>query len=38
VPFAPKGVKRPIPIMVGGTGPKRTLKPLAMYGDIMRHR
>ncbi|PZC44568.1 MAG: Flavin-dependent oxidoreductase, luciferase family [Chloroflexi bacterium] len=34
-PFAPKGVSRPIPIMVGGTGPKRTLKTLAMYGDIM---
>ena len=24
-----------IPIMVGGTGPKRTLKTLAKYGDIM---
>lgn len=34
-PFAPKGVKRKIPVMVGGTGPKRTLKTLAMYGDIM---
>jgi alkanesulfonate monooxygenase SsuD/methylene tetrahydromethanopterin reductase-like flavin-dependent oxidoreductase (luciferase family) len=25
----------PIPIMVGGTGPKRTLRTLAKYGDIM---
>ena len=34
--FAPKrGGDQPIPIMVGGTGPKRTLKTLAMYGDIM---
>ena len=34
-PFAPKGVKRKIPLMVGGTGPKRTLRTLAKYGDIM---
>ena len=34
-PFEPKGARRPIPIMVGGEGPKRTLKTLAMYGDIM---
>jgi alkanesulfonate monooxygenase SsuD/methylene tetrahydromethanopterin reductase-like flavin-dependent oxidoreductase (luciferase family) len=34
--FAPKGGgDTPIPIMVGGTGEKRTLKTLAMYGDIM---
>ena len=34
--FAPKsGNGQPIPIMVGGTGEKRTLKTLAMYGDIM---
>ena len=34
--FAPKsGNGKPIPIMVGGTGEKRTLKTLAMYGDIM---
>ncbi len=34
--FAPKsGSGEPIPIMVGGTGEKRTLKTLAMYGDIM---
>jgi alkanesulfonate monooxygenase SsuD/methylene tetrahydromethanopterin reductase-like flavin-dependent oxidoreductase (luciferase family) len=26
---------RPIPIMVGGSGPKRTLRTLARYGDIM---
>ncbi len=25
----------PIPIMVGGTGPKRTLRTLAKYGDVM---
>ena len=34
-PFAPQGVQRKIPVMVGGTGPKRTLRTLAMYGDIM---
>ena len=34
--FAPRqGGDHPIPIMVGGTGEKRTLKTLAMYGDIM---
>ena len=34
--FAPKsGNGQPIPIMVGGTGEKRTLKTLAMYGDKM---
>ncbi|MED5556104.1 MAG: LLM class flavin-dependent oxidoreductase, partial [Pseudomonadota bacterium] len=34
--FAPKsGNGEPIPIMVGGAGEKRTLKTLAMYGDIM---
>ena len=34
--FAPKsGNGQQIPIMVGGTGEKRTLKTLAMYGDIM---
>ncbi|MDA0790524.1 MAG: LLM class flavin-dependent oxidoreductase [Proteobacteria bacterium] len=34
--FAPKGGgDKPIPIMIGGTGEKRTLKTLAMYGDIM---
>ena len=27
--------KQPIPIMVGGTGPKRTLRTLARYGDVM---
>lgn len=26
---------KPIPIMVGGSGPKRTLRTLARYGDIM---
>ena len=35
-PFAPKCVQQPhVPIMVGGKGEKRTLKTLAMYGDIM---
>ncbi len=35
-PFAPKrGGDKPIPIMVGGTGEKRTLRTLARYGDIM---
>ena len=34
-PFAPRGAGRKIPIMVGGGGPKRTLRTLAMYGDIM---
>lgn len=34
-PFAPRGARRKIPIMVGGGGPKRTLRTLAMYGDIM---
>ena len=34
--FAPRqGGDHPIPIMVGGNGEKRTLKTLAMYGDIM---
>ncbi len=34
--FAPKsGSNAKIPIMIGGTGEKRTLKTLAMYGDIM---
>jgi F420-dependent oxidoreductase-like protein len=35
-PFAPKCVQQPhMPIMVGGMGEKRTLRTLAMYGDIM---
>jgi F420-dependent oxidoreductase-like protein len=35
-PFAPRGVQQPhIPIMVGGGGERRTLKTLAMYGDMM---
>ena len=35
-PFAPKSVQQPHPpIMVGGWGEKRTLRTLAMYGDIM---
>jgi len=35
-PFSPKCVQIPhAPIMVGGMGEKRTLKTLAMYGDVM---
>ena len=35
-PFEPKCVQKPHPpIMVGGGGEKRTLRTLAMYGDIM---
>ena len=34
-PLSPGSYQTPhIPIMVGGTGPKRTLKTLAMYGDV----
>jgi F420-dependent oxidoreductase-like protein len=34
--FLPKGVQRPHPpIMIGGGGEKRTLRTLAMYGDVM---
>lgn len=33
-PFAPKGVQKPIPIMVGGNGEKRTLRTAAKYADI----
>lgn len=34
--FAPKsGTGKPIPIMVGGTGRERTLKTLALHGDVM---
>ena len=34
-PLAPGSFDKPIPILVGGTGEKRTLKTLAKYGDIM---
>ena len=35
-PFAPKSVQQPHPpILVGGGGEKRTLRTLALYGDIM---
>ena len=35
-PLAPGGYEgRRIPIMIGGTGPRRTLRTLAMYGDIL---
>lgn len=33
-PFSPKGIQQPIPIMVGGTGPKRTLRTCAKYANI----
>ena len=33
--LSPGSFKNPIPIMVGGTGPKRTLRTLAKYGDVM---
>lgn len=33
--LSPGSVKGPIPIMVGGTGEKRTLRTLARYGDVM---
>ena len=33
--LSPGSFKDPIPIMVGGTGPKRTLRTLARYGDVM---
>ncbi len=34
-PLAPGSYARPIPILVGGTGEKRTLRTLARYGDVM---
>ena len=34
-PFSPGAYDAPIPILVGGTGPKRTLRTLAMYGDVL---
>jgi len=34
-PLAPGSYDRPIPILVGGTGEKRTLRTLARYGDVM---
>ena len=33
-PLSPGSYRAPIPILVGGTGPRRTLKTLARYGDI----
>jgi alkanesulfonate monooxygenase SsuD/methylene tetrahydromethanopterin reductase-like flavin-dependent oxidoreductase (luciferase family) len=33
--ISPGSHSSPIPIMVGGTGPKRTLRTLAKYGDVM---
>ena len=34
-PLSPGSYNKPIPIMVGGSGPKRTLRTLARYGDVM---
>lgn len=34
-PFAPRGVQKKIPLMVGGKGRTRTLRTLARYGDQM---
>ncbi|MBD3648741.1 MAG: LLM class flavin-dependent oxidoreductase [Pseudomonadales bacterium] len=33
--LSPGSYSKPIPIMVGGTGEKRTLRTLAKYGDVM---
>lgn len=33
--LSPGSFAEPIPIMVGGTGPKRTLRTLARFGDVM---
>jgi F420-dependent oxidoreductase-like protein len=33
-PVLPGGVQRPIPLMIGGGGEKRTLRTVARYGDI----
>ncbi len=33
--LSPGSYDKPIPIMVGGTGPKRTLRTLAKFGDVM---
>ena len=33
-PLSPNGLQQPIPLLIGGTGPKRTLRTLAMYGDV----
>ena len=33
--LSPGSYDTPIPIMIGGTGPKRTLRTLAKFGDVM---
>jgi alkanesulfonate monooxygenase SsuD/methylene tetrahydromethanopterin reductase-like flavin-dependent oxidoreductase (luciferase family) len=33
--LSPGSFAAPVPIMVGGTGPKRTLRTLARFGDVM---
>ena len=33
-PILPSGIQQPIPLMVGGSGEKRTLRTVARYGDI----
>ncbi len=33
-PLSPGSYDQPIPIMVGGTGPRRTLRTLARFGDV----
>ena len=34
-PLSPGSYREPIPILIGGTGEKRTLRTLARYGDVM---
>ena len=34
-PLSPGSYDAPIPLLVGGTGEKRTLRTLAMYGDVL---
>ncbi|MEX2237176.1 MAG: TIGR03560 family F420-dependent LLM class oxidoreductase [Dehalococcoidia bacterium] len=34
-PILPSGVQKPIPLMIGGGGEKRTLRSVARYADVM---